>query len=225
MSDRLRWRPWTLPSNLSGSNQSEAASSRANFRLVTGRWSCRAKFRDRQRSHSAALELRMRAHGFYNRAARFAHFQQSKVEKSMATAKKTIAAKKAAPAAKKTVAAPKSAVAKKPAASAATLKPIKTAFNKTTLQAHLAEVAGVEPKAAKAVLAALEATIVASMNKKGLGEFTLPGLLKITAQSIPAKKKRRGIDPFTKVEREFAAKPATVRVKVRPLKKIKDASL
>ena len=58
-----------------------------------------------------------------------------------------------------------------------------------------------------------------------LGEFTLPGLLKITAQAIPAKKKRRGIDPFTKVEREFAAKPATVRVKVRPLKKIKDASL
>ncbi|KRB96241.1 DNA-binding protein [Hydrogenophaga sp. Root209] len=124
----------------------------------------------------------------------------------MATAKKTIAAKKAAPAAKKSVAAPKAAVTKKPAASVATLKPIKTAFNKTTLQVHLAEVAGVEPKA-------------------GLGEFTLPGLLKITAQAIPAKKKRRGIDPFTKVEREFAAKPATVRVKVRPLKKIKDASL
>ena len=143
----------------------------------------------------------------------------------MATAKKTPAAKKSAPVAKKTVAAPKAAPAKKPVAAVAALKPIKTAFNKTTLQAHLAEVAGVEPKAAKAVLAALEATIVASMSKKGLGEFTLPGLLKITAQAIPAKKKRRGIDPFTKVEREFAAKPASVRVKVRPLKKIKDASL
>lgn len=142
----------------------------------------------------------------------------------MATAKKTIAAKKAAPVAKKATAAPKAAVTK-PAASVAPLKPIKTAFNKTTLQVHLAEIAGVEPKAAKAVLAALEATIVASMSKKGLGEFTLPGLLKITAQAIPAKKKRRGIDPFTKLEREFAAKPATVRVKVRPLKKIKDAPL
>ena len=109
----------------------------------------------------------------------------------MAIAKKTIAAKKAS-------AAPKAAVAKKPTASVAPLKPIKTAFNKTTLQTHLAEVAGVEPKVAKAVLAALEATIVASMSKKGLGEFTLPGLLKITAQAIPAKKKRRGIDPFTK---------------------------
>jgi hypothetical protein len=184
-----------------------------------------AQVRSIQLSDFSALELRVRTLGFYNPLARFAHSHQSKVDQSMATAKKNIAAKKAAPAAKKPVVAPKAAVAKKPAASAATLKPIKTAFNKTTLQAHLAEVAGVEPKATKAVLAALEATIVASMSKKGLGEFTLPGLLKITAQAIPAKKKRRGIDPFTKIEREFAAKPATVRVKVRPLKKIKDASL
>jgi hypothetical protein len=138
----------------------------------------------------------------------------------MATAKKTPAAKKAvAPSAK--TAAP----AKKAPTGAVALKPIKTAFNKTTLQAHLAETAGVEPKSVKAVLAALEATMVASLNKKGLGEFTLPGLLKVTSIAIPAKKKRRGIDPFTKVEREFAAKPATVRVKVRSLKKLKDAAV
>lgn len=196
-----------------------------HFCVADVRWSPWAKFSAFQPSGSTALELRVVAQRFYNRVAHFAHFHHSKVDKSMATAKKTTAAKKAAPVAKKAVAAPKAAVAKKPAASLAPLKPIKTAFNKTTLQVHLAEVAGVEPKAAKAVLAALEATIVASMSKKGLGEFTLPGLLKITAQAIPAKKKRRGIDPFTKVEREFAAKPATVRVKVRPLKKIKDASL
>lgn len=105
------------------------------------------------------------------------------------------------------------------------LKPIKTAFNKSTLQAHLAELSGAEPKTVKAILAALEATMLASVHKKGLGEFTLPGLLKVTAVAIEAKKKRRGIDPFTKVEREFAAKPATVRVKVRSLKKLKDAAL
>jgi hypothetical protein len=144
----------------------------------------------------------------------------------MATAKKTTtAAKGAAPAAKKSASATVAAPAKKAAAGSAALKPIKTAFNKSSLQAHLADAAGVEPKAVKAVLAALEATMVASLNKKGLGEFTLPGLLKVTSVAIPAKKKRRGIDPFTKVEREFAAKPATVRVKVRSLKKLKDAAL
>lgn len=141
--------------------------------------------------------------------------------KKAAPVKAAAPAKKAAPA-KAPVSAKKAAPAK---AAAGPLKPIKTAFNKTTLQAHLAEMSGAEPKVVKAVLSALEATMVASLNKKGLGEFTLPGLIKVTSVAIPAKKKRRGIDPFTKVEREFAAKPATVRVKVRSLKKLKDAAL
>ena len=147
----------------------------------------------------------------------------------MATAKKTAPVKKASTAktaapAKKATPAKKVAPAKVASAPAA-LKPIKTTFNKSSLQAHLAELSGAEPKTVKAVLAALESTMVASLHKKGLGEFTLPGLLKVTSVAIPAKKKRRGIDPFTKVEREFAAKPATVRVKVRSLKKLKDAAL
>ena len=133
----------------------------------------------------------------------------------MATAKKTTPV----PASKKTV------KAAAPAKAPAVLKPIKTAVNKTGLIAHVAELAAVEPKAAKAVLAALEATMLASIHKKGLGEFTLPGLLKITAQNVPAKKKRLGKDPFTGVERMFAAKPASTKIKTRALKKLKDAAL
>jgi nucleoid DNA-binding protein len=158
----------------------------------------------------------------------------------MATAKKSVST----PAAKKTVraAAPAKAPARKAAvakpaatkptaktvaakAAPALLKPIKTAFNKTGLLAHVAELAAVELKAVKAVLVALEATILASIHKKGLGEFTLPGLLKITAQQVPAKKKRMGKDPFTGQERMFAAKPATTKIKTRALKKLKDAAL
>ena len=107
----------------------------------------------------------------------------------------------------------------------ALLKPIKTAFSKTGLMAHVAELAAVELKAVKAVLGALEATILASIHKKGLGEFTLPGLLKISAQQVPAKKKRLGKDPFTGQERMFAAKPASTKIKTRALKKLKDAAL
>jgi Bacterial DNA-binding protein len=105
----------------------------------------------------------------------------------MATAKKSaksVSTKNAAKAAPKKIAAP-----------AGALKPIKTALNKTSLASHLAEHTNVEPKAVKAVLTALEATILASVNKKGLGAFTLPGLLKISAQNVPAKKKRFGKDP------------------------------
>lgn len=154
----------------------------------------------------------------------------------MATAKKSVST----PAAKKTMkaAAPAKAPAKKAAATRpaaaktvaakaapATLKPIKTAFNKTGLLAHVAALAAVELKAVKAVLGALEATILASIHKKGLGEFTLPGLLKISAQQVPAKKKRLGKDPFTGQERMFAAKPASTKIKTRALKKLKEAAL
>ena len=157
----------------------------------------------------------------------------------MATAKKTPApatkvakaapaAKKAAPAVTKPATAAKKAApaAKKAAAPAAkaVAKPIKTAFNKTTLVAHLAEQSGVEPKAVKAVIAALESAILGSVHKKGSGEFTLPGLMKIGLQQIPAKKKRFGKDPFTGEERWFPAKPASVKIKTRALKKLKDAT-
>lgn len=137
--------------------------------------------------------------------------------KSAAPAKKAV---KAATPAKKAVkaAAPAKAVA-------APLKPIKTAFNKSGLIAHLVEASAVEAKSVKAVIASLEAAMLASVHKKGLGSFTLPGLLKVNVINVAAKKKRTGIDPFTKVERVFAAKPATVKIKTRALKKLKDAAL
>lgn len=140
-----------------------------------------------------------------------------------ATVKKPAATKPATPAKQAAVPAKKAAAPIKAAAAAP--KPIKTAFNKTSLIAHLAEQTGVEAKAVKAVVATLEATMLASVHKKGLGEFTMPGLFKVNVLNVPAKKKRTGIDPFTKQERVFAAKPATVKIKVRALKKLKDAAL
>jgi nucleoid DNA-binding protein len=139
-----------------------------------------------------------------------------------------MATKTAKPAAKK--AATKTAVkkaaapAKKAATATTALKPLKDTFTKASLATHVATQAGVEPKQAKAILAALEDTILGSVHKKGAGEFTLSGLLKIGVQQVPAKKKRFGKDPFTGEERWFDAKPATVRLKVRPLKKLKDAA-
>ena len=117
-------------------------------------------------------------------------------------------------------AAPKAA-AKAPAAP----KPIKETLSKSGLVAHLVEATGVVSKDVRAILAALEGAVAGSVHKKGAGSFTLPGLLKISAISVPAKPKRKGINPFTKEEQWFAAKPATVKVKIRPLKKLKDAAV
>ena len=123
---------------------------------------------------------------------------------------KKVATKKAAPA--------------KAAAKPGPAKPIKDALSKSGLVAHLSENSGVAAKDVRAVLAALEGAVAGSVHKKGAGSFTLPGLLKISAGSVPAKPKRKGINPFTKEEQWFAAKPATTKVKVRPLKKLKDAA-
>ena len=105
------------------------------------------------------------------------------------------------------------------------IKPAKEALPKTSLTGWLAEQTGVDAKSVKAVLAALDGAILGSVHKKGIQSFTLPGLLKIEVQKIPAKPKRKGINPFTKQEQVFAAKPATVRIKARALKKLKDAAL
>jgi nucleoid DNA-binding protein len=116
-------------------------------------------------------------------------------------------------------------MAKSKKAASAAPKPIKDVLSKSALVAHLAETADVAAKDVRAVLSALEGAVAGSISKKGAGSFVLPGLLKVTSVNVPAKPKRKGINPFTKEEQWFAAKPATVKVKVRPLKKLKDAAL
>ena len=135
-------------------------------------------------------------------------------------ADKPAAKKAAAPTTRGSTAKAANGTAKKVVAGA----PVKETFTKASLAAHVAAAANVEPKAAKAVLAALEDTILGAVHKKGAGEFTLSGILKINVQQVEAKKRRFGKDPFTGEERWFDAKPATVRIKARALKKLKDAA-
>lgn len=145
----------------------------------------------------------------------------------MSTSAKKVAKKAAAPAKKaavKKVTASKTAAKKVAVKASGVPSPIKDTFTKASLAAHIAERSAVEPKSVKAVLSALEDTILGSVHKKGAGEFTLSGLLKISVQAVPAKKKRFGKDPFTGEDRWFPAKPASVRIKARALKKLKDAA-
>ena len=60
------------------------------------------------------------------------------------------------------------------------------------------------------------------VKKRGPGTFTLPGLLKVRTVRKPARKARKGINPFTGEETTFAAKPAHTVVKILPLKGLKD---
>jgi nucleoid DNA-binding protein len=70
----------------------------------------------------------------------------------------------------------------------------------------------------------LHSLIERSIKKRGAGEFTIPGILKITTVNKPARKARKGINPFTGEETVFKAKPASIAVKIRPLKKLKESA-
>lgn len=127
-----------------------------------------------------------------------------------APAKKKVAAK--APAAK-VVAAPKK------------VKAIKERLSKTDILNHICTETELNRKQVTAVLDQLTDLIEGHISKKGCGEFVLPGLMKIVTVKKPARKARKGTNPFTGEETTFAAKPASVQVKIRPLKKLKDMAV
>lgn len=133
--------------------------------------------------------------------------------------KKVAAAKR--PAAKKTAAPAKRKAKKFPVLS---LKPIRTKLSRTDLVARLVEETGVARKDVNNVIAAIGDAMKASIMPKACGEFAIPGVLVVKAKKIPAKKGGQKIVSFG-VERISKAKPATVKVRVRSLAKLKRAAL
>lgn len=126
---------------------------------------------------------------------------------------------KASPKAKATTKA-KAPAKKAPAAKKPTA--VKERFSKTDLLNHLAETTELSRKQVSTVLDELNNVIGAHVAKRGCGEFVLPGMMKIATVKKPARKARKGINPFTGEETTFAAKPASIQVKIRPLKKLKE---
>ncbi len=135
------------------------------------------------------------------------------------------AAKTAAKKAPAKAPAKKAPVAKAAPKAAAVVKPIAERQNKTQILTQIADATQLSRKQVQAVLDELTNVIEGHVKKKGVGEFVLPGLLKITTVKKPATKARKGINPFTGEEVMFKAKPASTSVKVRPLKKLKEMVL
>ena len=157
----------------------------------------------------------------------------SKAPAKKPAAKKPAAKKPAAkkPAAKKPAAkkapAKKAAPKKAPAAAKAPAKKVTALQEKMTKTGMLNEIAantGLSRKQVSDVMAELETVIERHVKKRAVGEFTLPGLLKIKTIKKPAQKARKGVpNPFRPGETmDVAAKPASVRMRITPLKKLKD---
>jgi len=72
------------------------------------------------------------------------------------------------------------------------------------------------------LLDGLAGLIGKNLGQDGPGVFTIPGLMKLTVVHKPATEEREGINPFTKEPTIFKAKPASGKVKIQPLKALKD---
>jgi nucleoid DNA-binding protein len=94
------------------------------------------------------------------------------------------------------------------------------AMPKTAVFKVLAERAGLEPKQVGAVFDHLAELILEELGKKGPGQFQLPGLVKFTLVKKPATKATKRMVAGREVE--VKAKPATVKVKARTLKTLKE---
>jgi hypothetical protein len=121
-------------------------------------------------------------------------------------------------ASKSAKAAPKAAP--KPSKIVASAKPRK----KGELFNLLAEHAGIKRKDVSAVFETLGKVMAADLAKPGKDKpkmFVVPGLMRVKSVFKPAQPERKGIDPFTKQEKVFKAKPASTAIRIRPLKGLK----
>ena len=105
------------------------------------------------------------------------------------------------------------------------VKPVKQTLTKSALINLIAEENEIPRKTAAGVYATLENLFLGSVHPRGVGEFVLPGLLKVNLRKIPARKAGALVrNPATGEMVKAAAKPASVRVKIRALSKLRTAA-
>ena len=120
----------------------------------------------------------------------------------------------------------KPALAKKTAKpAAASIRPVMETLTKSALIGLIAEQNELARKTAAAVYGTLENLFLGSVHPRGVGEFTLPGLLKVSLRKVPARKAGTLVrNPANGEMIKAAAKPASVRVRIRALSKLKTAA-
>jgi nucleoid DNA-binding protein len=97
----------------------------------------------------------------------------------------------------------------------------KKPMKKTEIMVALSEATGLTKQQVGGLFDELAKLIAKNLGGEGPGVFAIPGLMQIKAIHKPATPERQGINPFTKQETVFKAKPARSVIKVVPLKGLK----
>ena len=71
------------------------------------------------------------------------------------------------------------------------------------------------------VMSRLMAADLAKPSQSKPKVFVVPGLMKVVAQYKPPTPERQGKNPFTGEMQTFKAKPASTKIRIRPLKQLK----
>ncbi|MDD9932271.1 MAG: HU family DNA-binding protein [Myxococcales bacterium] len=95
-------------------------------------------------------------------------------------------------------------------------------MSKAQVVSELAETTGLSKQDVQKFFEQLLKLIGRELGKEGPGEFVLPDLVKLRIKVTPGREEHVGIDPFTKEERTFAARPESRKVRATPLKPLKD---
>ncbi len=98
----------------------------------------------------------------------------------------------------------------------------KIPMTKTEMIAVLAESTGLTKQQVVSLFDELAKLIKKELGEEGAGIFNISNLLKIKVVRKPATPERKGINPFTKQETVFKAKPAKNVVKLVPLRGLKE---
>ena len=103
-------------------------------------------------------------------------------------------------------------------------KALNAAMTKSQMLSEIAESTQLSKRDVASVFDALETVIERHVKKGSVGSCTVPGLMKIKTIQKPAQKAKQNVpNPFRPGEfMDVKAKPASTRVKILALKKLKD---
>ena len=97
-------------------------------------------------------------------------------------------------------------------------------MTKTQMFSEIAEDTELTKKEVASGFESLETILERHIKKGSVGYCTVPGLMKVKTVKKPARKAKKNVpNPFSPGEfMDIKAKPASTRVKILPLKKLKD---
>ena len=99
---------------------------------------------------------------------------------------------------------------------------IRTPMTQVHMTTEIAADTGLSRTDVAKVLESLGDQIYRHLKPRSCGQVKVLGMFNVTKVQKPARKARQGINPFTGEQIMIAAKPASMVIKVRPLKGLKE---